>query len=88
MKTHTSSIASRAPLSGFGAASWREVLINLVRRGVAHIKHRRQVRQDLAKLLEFDDHLLADIGISRAELLHSIGYGRLPEHRRRPLDRQ
>ena len=85
MKINSSSIASRAPLPGSGDGSWRKGLMNLVRRGAAHIKHRRQVRKDVAKLLEFDDHLLADIGISRAELLHSNGYDRLPERGRAGL---
>lgn len=81
MKTNSSSIAFRAPQLRFGAGSWREVVMDLVRPAVAWIKRRRRIRRDVDRLREFDDHLLADIGISRADLLHSIRYGRLPETR-------
>ncbi|WP_413992473.1 DUF1127 domain-containing protein [Labrys okinawensis] len=70
MKTNSSSIASQVPLPGTGAGRWSKALPTLVRRAVAHIKHRRQVHRDLAKLAEFDDHLLADIGINRGDLVY------------------
>jgi uncharacterized protein YjiS (DUF1127 family) len=88
MKTNSSSIASHAPRPGLGVGSWHGALMNLVRRGVARIKYRRKVRRDLARLLDFDDHMLRDIGLSRAEVSYLAGYGRLltDRHDRRLLD--
>ena len=82
MKTNSSSIALRAPQPRSGASSWYEALVNVVRQAVARIKRQRRVRRDVSRLLELDDRLLADIGISRAELLHSIGYRSPAEGRR------
>ena len=81
MSTNDFSIALNTPMSGRRAGTLHEPILNIVRRGVARMKHRRRARQDLARLLAFDGHLLGDIGISQADLLHSIGYGRLPERR-------
>jgi len=39
-----------------------------VRRLVLAIKHRRQHRRDLAHLADFDDRMLADIGLTRTDL--------------------
>jgi uncharacterized protein YjiS (DUF1127 family) len=88
MKVDNSSIAPHAPQPGLGADSWHEALMSLIRRGVAHIAYRRKVRRDLVRLLDFDDHTLRDIGLSRAEVLYLAGYGRLLAHRhdRRLLD--
>jgi len=81
MKTNGSSIASHAPQPGLGAGSWRQALANLVRRGAARIKHRRQARRDLARLQALDDRMLRDIGLSRADVVYFAGYGRLLKRR-------
>jgi hypothetical protein len=32
------------------------------------IQHQRRIRRDVNRSMEFDDHLLADIGLSREEI--------------------
>lgn len=55
-------------------------LLKPVRQFVAWFRHRRQVRRDIMKLLALDDRLLADIGLSRGEILYAAAqHGRLPE---------
>jgi uncharacterized protein YjiS (DUF1127 family) len=44
------------------------------------IEHRRVIRRDVNRLMEFDDRALADIGLSRGELMHAVRHGRLPSH--------
>jgi uncharacterized protein YjiS (DUF1127 family) len=50
--------------------------MNSAWRQLAGIRHQRLVRRDIDKLMEFDDNMLADIGLSRAEVLHAVRYGR------------
>ncbi|TPK20036.1 DUF1127 domain-containing protein [Mesorhizobium sp. B2-5-9] len=55
-------------------------LLKPVRQFAAWFRHRRQIRRDIMKLLQLDDRLLADIGLSRGEILYAaVQHGRLPE---------
>jgi uncharacterized protein YjiS (DUF1127 family) len=65
---------------GVRRASLWSVVVSATQRRFEQIAHRRVVRRDLNKLMEFDDRQLADIGLNRGELLHAIRYGRLPSH--------
>jgi uncharacterized protein YjiS (DUF1127 family) len=61
-------------------ASLWSVAISATQRLFEQIAHRRVVRRDLNRLMEFDDRQLADIGLNRGALLHLVRYGRLPSH--------
>jgi uncharacterized protein YjiS (DUF1127 family) len=63
-----------------GRASLWSVVVIAAQRLFEQIAHRRVVRGDLNRLMEFDDRQLADIGLNRDALLHLIRYGRLPSH--------
>ena len=61
------------------AALW-SVVLSAFERLLEQIEHRRVVRRDLNRLMEFDDRELADIGLKRCEVIHAVRYGRLPRH--------
>ena len=67
--------------TGLEAHSWWAVVANSIRRQIEWIKHQRQISHDLNRLREFDNRLLADIGVSREELFHVAWYGRRPTRR-------
>ena len=73
-------LPSSAQRIGVRRASLWSVVVSATQRRFEQIAHRRVVRRDLNKLMEFDDRQLADIGLNRGELLHAIRYGRLPSH--------
>lgn len=52
------------------------LLANLVRRSVAWLKARRQMRRAIDELMAFDDRTLADIGLSRGEIPYAVRRGR------------
>jgi uncharacterized protein YjiS (DUF1127 family) len=58
----------------------------MVLRSFAWIRYQRQVRRDTALLMAFDDRALADIGLSRGEILYAVQHGRLPEGSPRALE--
>jgi len=63
---------------GVRRASLWSVVVSATQRRFEQIAHRRVVRCDLNRLMEFDDRQLADIGLNRGALLHLVRYGRLP----------
>ena len=65
---------------GVRRASLWSVVVIAAQRLFEQIAHRRVVRRDLNRLMEFDDRQLADIGLNRCALLHLVRYGRLPSH--------
>ena len=65
--------------AGARLASLWSVALDAIERLFEQIEHRRVVRRDLDKLMEFDDRELADIGLSRGELMYAVHYGRLPK---------
>jgi hypothetical protein len=71
--------SSAQRIGGRRASLWSVVVI-AAQRLFEQIAHRRVVRGDLNRLMEFDDRQLADIGLNRDALLHLIRYGRLPSH--------
>ena len=73
-------LPSSAQRIGVRRASLWSVVVSATQRRFEQIAHRRVVRRDLNKLMEFDDRQLADIGLNRGELLHAIRYGRSPSH--------
>jgi uncharacterized protein YjiS (DUF1127 family) len=73
-------LPSSAQRIGVRRASLWSVVVSATQRRFEQIAHRRVVRRDLNRLMEFDDRQLADIGLNRGELLHAIRYGRLPSH--------
>jgi uncharacterized protein YjiS (DUF1127 family) len=52
----------------------------IVSRCIAWIRHQRQIRRDIEALKTLDDHLLADIGLSRSQIGDIAYIGRLPGH--------
>ena len=71
--------SSAQRIGGRRASLWSVVVI-AAQRLFEQIAHRRVVRRDLNRLMEFDDRQLADIGLNRSALLHLVRYGRLPSH--------
>jgi len=69
-----------AQRTGVRRAPLWSVAAGAIERLFERIEHRRVVRRDLNRLMEFDDRELADIGLSRGELMHAVRYGRLPRH--------
>ncbi|WP_210240672.1 DUF1127 domain-containing protein [Mesorhizobium sp. B3-1-7] len=70
---HTGSTAADFPSRGTG-------LVKSAKNLMAWLRHRRRVRRDIIKLMQLDDRLLADIGLSRGEVLYAaVQHGRLPE---------
>lgn len=51
-------------------------LATLVRRSIAWLKARRQMRRAIDELMAFDDRTLADIGLSRGEIRYAVRRGR------------
>jgi uncharacterized protein YjiS (DUF1127 family) len=60
--------------------SWGSVLAKSIKRRIAQFRTKRRLRRDALGLLDFDDHLLADIGLNRCELMHFARYGTPPLH--------
>jgi len=73
-------LPSSAQRIGRRRASLWSVVVIAGQRLFKQIAHRRVVRRDLNRLMEFDDRQLADIGLNRGALLHLVRYGRLPSH--------
>jgi uncharacterized protein YjiS (DUF1127 family) len=71
-----SSIDFRAPQTVFQPGI--QGLANFFRQQFARIGRQRQFRRDFNALMELDDNMLVDIGLSRGEVWHAARYGRLP----------
>ena len=66
--------------SGTRRPSIWTVAFSAVERLFEEIERRRVIRRDLDRLMAFDERELADIGLSRGELMHAVHYGRFPKH--------
>lgn len=64
------------------SGTWWLALTRPVRRWLARIRRQRRIRRDNSKLMELDDRMLADIGLSRADAQFTARHGRLPERLR------
>ncbi len=65
----------------FGAPkvdSLLQAITRAVARCVARLEHEARIRRDLATLQSVDDHLLADIGLTRGRLERAIRDGEIP----------
>lgn len=71
-------VESRTQGAGFRSGSIWAAVIAVMGRRLEKINHWRLVRRDIKQLMEFDDRELADIGLSRGQVLHAMRYGRLP----------
>jgi uncharacterized protein YjiS (DUF1127 family) len=77
-----SSSTIEAPLarsSGLNSKSWLAALVRPIKRGIAWIEFRRQLRCDMKELMALDDRLLADIGLRRGQIEYVAQYGHLPK---------
>ena len=72
MNSSTIDPASRLAGSNF----WRVVLVEEIERLIADIRSRRRVRRTMDELIAFDDHTLADIGLSREKVEYAVRYDR------------
>ena len=59
------------------------VLTESIRRGIAWIRYRGQVRRAIKTLRDFDDHLLADLGLTRDQIKKVACSGHLPGYPQR-----
>lgn len=74
-------VESQVPQSRPKAHSPWTLLRRVIRRQLERIRHQRRIRRDINSLMEFDDRMLADIGLNRGEVVHAVVHGRLPQHR-------
>ena len=58
-------------------------LLDVIGRCVAAIRYRRQVRRAIETLTDFDDHLLADLGLNRDQIANAARAGHLPGYPKR-----
>ena len=59
------------------------VLSDGIRRCIAWLRCRRQIRRTIETLEDFDDRLLADVGLSREQIEKSARSGHLPGYPKR-----
>jgi len=57
---------------------WPAMLLDLLKRGLRHVRQYRQYRRDLPLLHQLDDHMLADIGLHRSDLAYIARHGTPP----------
>ena len=69
---NSSTIESHPSQTNLNSGSRWAALVKLI----AWTRHQRQIRRDIKRLMEFDDYMLADIGLSRGEVLHVVQHGR------------
>jgi uncharacterized protein YjiS (DUF1127 family) len=50
-------------------------LATLIKRSIEWLKERRRMRRATHELMALDDRMLADIGVSRGEILHAVRHG-------------
>jgi len=70
--------AGQATRFKFARRPWRTALAEWIGRCVASIGAERRIRRGIHELMSHDDRMLADIGLSRADIEHVARYGRLP----------
>jgi uncharacterized protein YjiS (DUF1127 family) len=76
-----SSCTPTAPLAfSIGPAA---VLSDGISRCIAWLRYRRQVRRAIETLEDFDDHLLADLGLTRDQIEKAARAGHLPGYPKR-----
>jgi uncharacterized protein YjiS (DUF1127 family) len=76
---NSSTIESHTSQTNLNGGSWWAALVKSTRQPFAWIRHQRQIRRDIKLLMEFDDNMLADIGLSRSEVLYAVRHGRARE---------
>ena len=64
--------AAEEPIARLGTAPR---LIGLARQAAAWIAREMTIRRDMRRLAEFDDHMLHDIGIARADIEGAVRRG-------------
>jgi uncharacterized protein YjiS (DUF1127 family) len=69
------------PHTGSYASSLWALLAKAIGRQAERIRHQRQVRHDINGLMELNDRALADIGLSRCEVMYAVANGGLSEHK-------
>ena len=57
---------------------WPAMLLRWLRRGLRELGEHSLNRRDLPVLRELDDHMLADIGLHRSDLVYIARHGTLP----------
>jgi uncharacterized protein YjiS (DUF1127 family) len=66
------------PVDGDATAFGWAALVGWSKRWVEWIRSERRIRRATHELMAMDDRMLADIGLSRADLAYGARYGRLP----------
>jgi uncharacterized protein YjiS (DUF1127 family) len=61
-----------------GGSLWA-ALFSPIRRPFAWMERELRIHRDVKLLMSFDDRALADIGLSRGEVLYAVRHGDLPE---------
>lgn len=65
------------PLRPLGSAgSWLALLTNPIKRSIAWIWSTRRTRRAARELMALDDRMLADIGLTRGQVVYAVRHGR------------
>lgn len=72
----SSSTLEAALARSAGQNSWAAALARPIKRGLAWIAFRRQLRRDMRELMTLDDRTLRDIGLRRSEISSAVRCGR------------
>jgi uncharacterized protein YjiS (DUF1127 family) len=67
------SLIDRSPQDRLPAGAF---LASLIRRSIEWLKERHRMRRATDELMALDDRMLADIGLSRGEILRAVRHGR------------
>jgi len=66
------------PLRDWRLMSWWSALSRVLRQRAERQRMKRQVRRSIGELLTADKRLLADIGLTRADVEYAVRHGRMP----------
>jgi Domain of unknown function (DUF1127). len=66
------------PSTGLPEVSWWTVLARSIKQRTKRKRKERQARRDIRELMYLDDRMLADVGLTRADVKNCARYGRLP----------
>jgi uncharacterized protein YjiS (DUF1127 family) len=79
---------ARTPDRAFSAVflqpdAFRRALLAASAQAIGWLRARHQMRRAIRELAALDDHMLADIGLSRGAVMYAVVHGRFPKRQDR-----